>query len=56
MQGYREINIKLVNSISIISISINSVLKGKKIMVFLMTFAVVAVMIAQAVNVEDKLD
>ena len=30
--------------------------KGKKIMVFMMTFAVVAVMIAQAVNVENKLD
>ena len=30
--------------------------KGKEIMVVMMTFGVVAVMIAQAVNVENKLD
>jgi len=33
----------------------NNTLKGKKIMIALMTFAVVAIMIAQAVNVESKL-
>jgi len=32
------------------------ILKGKKIMIAVMTFAVVAIMIAQAVSVENKMN
>ena len=43
------------NNDSVHSISIKFHTKGKKIMVFTMTFAVVAIMVAQAINVENKL-